>query len=124
MIWIWFHRGFLKVFDLPLEVFETKMLNLDRMVKIVLMFSNMGFRQERDKILLEIVIWIARELLTRKTKGVAMVHGGFLDGSMTTLLEVFMVSSPKDLMMSVPNPEEFMEIGIFGGNYYDLIVFD
>ena len=35
-----------------------------------------------------------------------------------------MVSSLKDLMMLVPNPEELMEIEIFGENYYDLIIFD
>ena len=47
-----------------------------------------------------------------------------MDGSLTTLLEVFVVSSLKDLMKSVPNPDELMEIEIFGEDYYDLIVFD
>ena len=43
---------------------------------------------------------------------------------MTTLLEVFVVSSLKDLLKSVTNPKELMEIEIFGEDYYGLIVFD
>ena len=43
---------------------------------------------------------------------------------MTTLLEVFVVSSLKDVMKSIPNLDELMEIEIFGEDYYDLIVFD
>ena len=39
---------FQKVFDLLLEIFETEKLNLDRMVKIVFMFSNIGFLVERE----------------------------------------------------------------------------
>ena len=35
---------FHNVFDLLLEIFETKKLNADRMVKKVFMFSNMGFQ--------------------------------------------------------------------------------
>ena len=43
---------------------------------------------------------------------------------MTTLLEVFVVSSLKDLLKSVTNPKELMEIEIFGEDYYGLIIFD
>ena len=62
-------------------------------------------------------------LLTRKRKGVAMVDRGF-GWFNDKFLEVFVVSSLKDLMKSIPNPDELMEIEIFGEDYYDLIVFD
>ena len=39
-------------------------------------------------------------------------------------LEVFVVSSLKDLMKSVTNPKELIEIENFGEDYNDLIVFD
>ena len=62
-------------------------------------------------------------VLTRKRKGVAMVDRGFRWFN-DTFLEVFVVSSLKDLMKLVTNPKELMEIEIFGEYYNDLIVFD
>ena len=62
-------------------------------------------------------------VLTRKRKGVAMVDRGFRWFN-DTFLEVFVVSSLKDLMKLVTNPKKLMEIEIFGEYYNDLIVFD
>ena len=62
-------------------------------------------------------------LLTRKRKGVAMVDRGF-GWFNDKFLEVFVVSSLKDLMKSVTNPKELIEIENFGEDYNDLIVFD
>ncbi|KAF3958709.1 hypothetical protein CMV_016400 [Castanea mollissima] len=89
-----------------------------RMVKIVFVFSNVGFQRGGDKILPEIVFWNARDfassLLSRKREGVAMVCG-VLNGSLTTLLEENVASSLENLVKSVPKPEKLESVSNFWG---------
>nr|POE54613.1 uncharacterized protein CFP56_53185 [Quercus suber] len=115
---------FQKVFDLLFEVSEAKKLSPSRMVKTVYV---LGFQQEGDTVLPEIVCWNPRDsplsLLARKKEGVAMVRGGS-KGSLTTMLEENVVPSLEDLLKSIPKPKELMELAISGEDYNDLIVFD
>ena len=66
---------------------------------------------------------ICFEFTDKKEEGVAMVDRGF-GWFNDKFLEVFVVSSLKDLMKSVTNPKELIEIENFGEDYNDLIVFD